>query len=576
MTKATAERLPQHLRRYVVEQSYSKYTPEDQAVWRYIMRQLKDFLSKNAHESYVSGLEKTGIHIDRIPSIAEIDEHLEKFGWGAVPVSGFIPPAAFMEFQSLSILPIASDMRTLDHLLYTPAPDIVHEAAGHAPILVHPEFAAYLRRYADVAKNAILSKEDLDQYEAIRVLSDVKENPASTSEDIQRAEDKLNEVNKSLRYTSEGGLLSRMNWWTAEYGLIGDLDHPKILGAGLLSSIGEARECLKPKVRKIPLTVECVDYSYDITEPQPQLFVTPDFTRLNEVLDKLSERMAFRRGGRAGLDEAIRARTVNTVQLNSGVQVSGVLNSYRGEAVFLKFEDACQVSFQNLELPNQGIQRHPDGYSTPVGLLKGESRCLSEATGTDLTRLGIALKRNVTLDYASGVKVEGQLKDWHRSRDRLLLLTFTNCRVSLNGETLFDPAWGDYDLAVGSIVQSVFGGPADRVHYGATEEFVASRVPEKAWSEKSRNDFTFFQKIRDLRESLTTPQSQQNLRELIKSYVSQNDEKWLKGVELLELSYKLKLPEGERQILLQKLGRYSQPQAQQCIQDGIRLAQTNL
>ncbi|NJL24178.1 MAG: hypothetical protein HC902_02675 [Calothrix sp. SM1_5_4] len=138
MTASTRARIPDHLRRYIVNQDYDRYTPEDQAVWRYIMRQLKNFLGEHAHPFYAEGLRKTGIQVDRIPRIDEVDVCMEEFGWGAVPVSGFIPPAAFMEFQALGILPIASDMRTLDHLLYTPAPDIVHEAAGHAPFLAIP------------------------------------------------------------------------------------------------------------------------------------------------------------------------------------------------------------------------------------------------------------------------------------------------------------------------------------------------------------------------------------------------------------------------------------------------------
>ncbi|MCK6596989.1 MAG: aromatic amino acid hydroxylase [Bdellovibrionaceae bacterium] len=283
------ENLPQHLRKYIVEQDYSKYTPIDHAVWRFILRQLKKFLKVNAHECYLEGLEKTGITEDRIPSIAELSKNLEKFGWRALPVSGFIPPAAFMELQSLSVLPIASDMRSLEHLLYTPAPDIVHEAAGHAPILIHPEFSNYLKKYAQVAKKALISKEDLELYEAIRILSDIKENPHSNSEQIMEAEENLKFKSKSITHVSEASLLSRMNWWTAEYGLIGSLDKPKIFGAGLLSSVGESKWCLSDAVKKIPLSLDCLNYSYDITEPQPQLFVTPNFQTLTLVLEQMAK-----------------------------------------------------------------------------------------------------------------------------------------------------------------------------------------------------------------------------------------------------------------------------------------------
>ena len=72
---------------------------------------------------------------------------LKDIGWAAVAVDGFIPPNAFMEFQAYNILVIASDIRQLEHIEYTPAPDIIHEGAGHAPIIANPEYAEYLRRF---------------------------------------------------------------------------------------------------------------------------------------------------------------------------------------------------------------------------------------------------------------------------------------------------------------------------------------------------------------------------------------------------------------------------------------------
>ena len=91
------QNLPPHLKQYIVDQNYNKYTYRDHAVWRCTLRQLKSFLFQNAHSCYASGLEKTGISTDCIPRISDISEHLKNYNWQAVPVSGFIPPAAFME-----------------------------------------------------------------------------------------------------------------------------------------------------------------------------------------------------------------------------------------------------------------------------------------------------------------------------------------------------------------------------------------------------------------------------------------------------------------------------------------------
>lgn len=534
--------LPKHLQKYIVEQNYSKYTPIDQACWRFIMRQLKAFLSQHAHECYVEGLEKTGIDIETIPKIEDISKKLEKFGWRALPVSGFIPPAAFMELQSLSILPIASDMRTLDHLTYTPAPDIVHEAAGHAPILIHPEFAAYLKHYADVAKKAIISSEDLDLYEAIRKLSDIKESPDSTEKDIEEAQRNLNQISKNISHVSEASELSRMNWWTAEYGLIGDIQSPKIFGAGLLSSVGESKWCLSDKVKKIPLTVDCIRTTYDITEPQPQLFVTPDFKTLSKVLEQMADKMAFRVGKKEGLQKAIRAKTVNTFELNSGIQISGMIteaicDNDHQNPIYVKTQGPTQLCYKNNELSGHNKKYHNSGFGTAIGYLqKKQNLCPSLLTESDLKELGFILNQTISFEFTSKVKVEGRLKNILYKENKIILMSFENARVTYQNQVLFDPSWGTYDMAVGSVVKSVFAGPADRISYGETEDFIAARVPTHHYTENEKLLHSQYQEIRNLRNS----DKNLNLKESeLKTLLETHDQKfpndWLFRLEALEL-----------------------------------------
>ena len=128
-------RLPNHLKQFIVEQHYEKYTPIDHAVWRYVMRQNYSYLKDVAYYPYIPGLRKAGLTIEKIPDLQEMNDALAKIGWGAVTVDGFIPPAAFMEYQAYHVLVIAADIRQLKHIEYTPAPDIIHESAGHAPII---------------------------------------------------------------------------------------------------------------------------------------------------------------------------------------------------------------------------------------------------------------------------------------------------------------------------------------------------------------------------------------------------------------------------------------------------------
>lgn len=577
--------IPNHLKRYVVEQDYSRYTPVDQAVWRYILRQLKSFLSEHAHPCYVDGLAKTGISVDRIPRIEEMSEKLEKFGWRAVPVSGFIPPAAFMEMQSLGYLPIASDMRTLDHLLYTPAPDIVHEAAGHAPILVDSAFADYLKKYASVARMAMISRDDLDQYEAIRALSDIKEDPGSTLQDIALAESTLKEVSEKMTGVSEAARLGRMNWWTAEYGLIGSLERPRIFGAGLLSSLGESRACLRPEVRKIPLTIECVERSYDITEPQPQLYVTPSFERLGEVLEELAKTMAYRLGGRSGLERAMQAGTANSIQLDSGLQVSGVVKNYLpsdkstcgSDVAYIQLEGPCQLSLDFQQLLGHGRAAHAQGFGSPVGLLKDASKDLSDFSDSELRDIGIEMEERAHLDFKSGVVVDGRVTGWVRSPEgKVVLISFEDAWVHRGDEILFRPEWGTFDMAVGSRVASVFGGPADRERYGDVVSFAAKRVPPKAVSDTLSRKHRLFAEIAEARATVPAdaPRAAAQLEALLIRAKSEMPDSWLCRLEIVEAGAKLPNPpawlesaEGDLRALAR--GR---PDLSERIEDGLRLA----
>ncbi len=130
-------------------------------------------------------------------------------------------------------------------------------------------------------------------------------------------------------------LLSRLHWWTVEYGLIGPLDKPKIYGAGLLSSIGESVSCLEPNVKKIPYSIDAQDVPFDITTKQPQLFVTRDFQQLGDVLEEFASKMAFRVGGLEGINKAIECKNTATCEYSSGLQVSGVFTeviTHEGDA----------------------------------------------------------------------------------------------------------------------------------------------------------------------------------------------------------------------------------------------------
>jgi phenylalanine-4-hydroxylase len=541
------EKLPDYLKTYCTEQSYEKYTPQDQAAWRFIMRQNIDFFSKHAVSVYKEGLVKTGISPEYIPKISEMDQALSKLGWGAVPVCGFIPPAVFLEFQARGVLPIATDMRTINHLAYTPAPDIVHEAAGHAPIIADPAYAEYLKRYARMAQRAIISADDIDVYEAIRYLSDIKENPDTPPHKIAEAEERLKRVSAAVRDVSEAAKIARMSWWTVEYGLVGQTGSPKIYGAGLLSSVGESQACLSDSVPKIPLTVSCVDVSYDITRPQPQLFVAKNMAHLVEVLEELDKTLSYVIGGTYGMTCALESKVVNTIVLDSGIATSGKLVKFEkhgNDVYFFKCEGPVQLSHSDQELNGHGIARHGHGFSSPIGRwLKKREALPQNFSDTDLRTLGLEIGKKSTLQFVSGFEVTGTIESFTRLPNGSLgMVTWNDCTVMRGSEKYYDPSWGPFDMIVGCNIVSVHGGPADRQKYGEYRVGNASSQPGRTspFSEQEKQIFKVYQTLRDWRKS--SPSSGvTEIKNLGTNILTNFKHEWLLALEMIEVIHKLGL-----------------------------------
>jgi len=459
--------LPAHLKQFIVDQHYEHYTPVDHAVWRYVMRQNYSYLKDVAYYPYIPGLEKAGLTIEKIPSLQEMNDALAKIGWGAVTVDGFIPPAAFMEYQAYRVLVIAADIRQLNHIEYTPAPDIIHESAGHAPIIADKDYHEYLSYFGSIGAKAMFSAQDFELYEAIRALSILKEMPQAIEDDIKAAEELLAQRQENMGEPSEMALLSRLHWWTVEYGLIGTLENPKIYGAGLLSSIGESVSCMKSDIKKLPYNIDTINYTYDITKTQPQLFVTPTFQNLIDVLETFANTMAFRRGGAYGLRKAIESKNTCTAVYSSGLQLTGTFTDFTsdkdGNPVYIRTTGPSALAVNNKQLSGHGRDYHKDGFSSPAGKLKDYAMPVENLNNSDLNYFGIEEGKAVVLEFESGITISGMVKSIHSSNGKTQLITFTDCTVKDKvGNLLFDPSWGVYDMAVGEQIISVFCGAADK------------------------------------------------------------------------------------------------------------------
>lgn len=530
-------RLPKHLRQFIKPQNYSDYSAIDQAVWRYVMRKNVDFLSKVAHKSYLNGLKQTGISIDSIPNMYGMNRILKDIGWAAVAVDGFIPPNAFMEFQAYNVLVIASDIRQLDHIEYTPAPDIIHEGAGHAPIIANPEYAEYLRRFGEIGCKAISSAKDYELYEAVRNLSIIKEAPNSAQNDIDSAEKKVEELQKNMGEPSEMALIRNLHWWTVEYGLIGTLENPKIYGAGLLSSIGESAWCMTKAVEKLPYNIDATFKDFDITKPQPQLYVTPDFAHLSLILEEFANTMALRKGGLSGIKKLIHSKALGTIELSTGIQISGTFTHVienEGQPVYVQATGDTALAYREKELIGHGVSNHKQGFGSPIGKLKGINLAIEDMSPRDLSAYNIYEERTVTLEFEGGIMVSGEIITGKRNlQGKIILVSFKNCTVKHHDKVLFEPDWGTYDMAVGKEVVSAFSGPADLQSFDLITHVPSTQTIHISKSEKQLKLERLYQQIRDYRDAKNRTISRTKvLEELIKNH--SND--WLLTVEIYELA----------------------------------------
>ena len=527
--------LPLHLKQYIVEQHYQRYTSVDQAVWRYVMRQNYSYLKDVAYYPYIPGLRAAGLSIERIPDLQTMNDSLQKIGWGAVTVDGFIPPVAFMEFQAYHVLVIAADIRQLEHIEYTPAPDIIHESSGHAPIIAEPEYANYLSYFGEIGSKAMFSYKDFELYEAIRKLSILKESHDARPDDIKAAEIQLERLQADMGEPSEMALLSRLHWWTVEYGLIGTPANPKIYGAGLLSSIGESASCMKPDVPKLPYSLEAVNYPYDITKPQPQLFVTPTFEQLVAVLEQFADTMAFRVGGKASLDKAIECQHVCTAVYSSGLQVSGVFIETDGEQLhYLQTHGPTALSAAGKQLDGHGKSVHREGFGSPVGPLAQHANPLEDFSDGDLRRIGINPGERGTLDFSTGIQVRGTVTAVLRRHGKIVLISFSNCEVtdSRSGKTYFESGWGTYDMAVGEKIVSVFCGAADKDAFEQVTSVSKAHTLKPEYQTKTRELHRLYAMVREIRDSEVGFDKLPGIWGALKT---NHPTDWLCALELLEL-----------------------------------------
>jgi len=221
----------------------SAYTEADHDTYRRLYARQKALLPGLASQAFIDALPSLGVE-DRIPRFEDINQRLRQAtGWEIVAVPGLIPEVPFFSLLANRKFPVTDWIRKPEEFDYVVEPDIFHDLFGHVPLLFNPVIADYVQRYGQGG----LKAERLGACE----------------------------------------MLSRLYWYTIEFGLIREQGEIRAYGAGILSSSGELLHSVtSPLPQRLPLSLErTMRTRYKIDSYQQTYFVIDDFQQLFDMTE---------------------------------------------------------------------------------------------------------------------------------------------------------------------------------------------------------------------------------------------------------------------------------------------------
>lgn len=244
-----------------IHQPYELYSKENQETWRLLYQRIYPRWEKYANAKFLQGVEKLSLKPDSIPKLDEMNAFLRPIsGFQAKAVTGYVPTYLFFDALKRREFATTITIRDIHTLDYLPEPDIFHDVGGHMPMHTDKEFADVLVRFGELATIA-----------------------AKKVGSVKGKKEQLSILTSIIQ------AISRVFWFTVEFGLMREGEDLKVYGSGLLSSYGEIEHCLKsPHVQRYPFQLEWViNQSFEIDRYQPLLFIIDSFDHLYSELGRL-------------------------------------------------------------------------------------------------------------------------------------------------------------------------------------------------------------------------------------------------------------------------------------------------
>lgn len=259
-TKAPFIEEARHRGELFIRQPYELYNQDNQQAWKKLFTLLKPTWEQYANDKFLEGIRLLNMDQHQIPKLEDVNKALSPLtGFEAKAVCGYVPTYLFFDSLRRREFPTTITIRDSNKLNYLPEPDIFHDVAGHVPMHTDPVFANVLVRFGEL--NQLAAERNAS-------IKDESERIAKTKSNIYA--------------------LSRLFWFSIEFGLIRQKGKLKVYGSGILSSAGEIVHSVEsPDVQRYPFQLEWVlNQSFEIDHYQPLLFVIDSFEELYEEMDR--------------------------------------------------------------------------------------------------------------------------------------------------------------------------------------------------------------------------------------------------------------------------------------------------
>jgi len=224
---------------WTIAQQWDRYTSEEHETWDTLFARQADMLRGRVAPEFLKGLEILRLGRPGIPDFAELSERLmRETGWQVVAVPGLVPDEVFFDHLAHRRFVSGNFIRRPDQLDYLQEPDVFHDVFGHVPLLADPIFADYMQAYGEGGRRAA----------------------------------KVGMIDR----------ISRLYWYTVEFGLVRSGDDLKVYGAGIVSSYGESLFAIDdPSPNRIGFDLKRVMRTkYRIDDFQQNYFVIESFADL--------------------------------------------------------------------------------------------------------------------------------------------------------------------------------------------------------------------------------------------------------------------------------------------------------